>query len=104
MLVDCARNSDLAKELTLFLNEKGFHARLAKDQVISDKKISQNTLQLFLKETTRSKHKIIPFDSDSVVIAIPKSLEDIGLESCEFCGYTAHWELVEVHRRTHQGF
>ncbi len=35
-------------------------------------------------------------------IVIPLDLENIGLESCEFCGYTAYRELVEIHRRSHQ--
>ena len=104
MIVDCAQNLELAKELFEFLSDKGYSVKISGDIVIADKKISQNILGLFLKETTRSKHKVIPFDSDSFVLAIPKTLQDIGLESCEFCGYTAHNELVEVHRRSHQGF
>lgn len=103
MIIDCAQNNVLAKEVISFLQEKGISARLAEDLIVSEKKISKNILELFLKETDRSKHKIIPVDSDTFVIAIPKSLEDIGLESCEFCGYTSHRNLVEVHRRTHQG-
>jgi hypothetical protein len=104
LIVDCAQNLDLAKDLSKFLSDMGFSVKLSKDLVVSERKISQNILQLFLIETTRSKHKVIPFDSDSFVLAIPKTLEDIGLESCEFCGYTAHNELVAVHRRSHQGF
>ena len=103
MIVDCAKNNILAKELRSFLSEKGISVKLADDLVISEKKISHNILELFLKETDRSKHKAIPFDSDTFILAIPKDLEDIGLESCEFCGYTSHHDLVEVHRRTHQG-
>ena len=103
MIIDCAQNSALAKELLSFLLQKGISARLSDDLVVSDKKLSKNILELFLKETNRSKHKVTPFDSDTFVIAIQKDLEDIGLESCEFCGYTSHHDLVEVHRRTHQG-
>lgn len=103
MIIDCAQNTTIAKELCSFLLEKEIFAKLADDLVVSDKKISKNILELFLKETDRSKHKVIPFDSDTFVLAIPKDLEDIGLESCEFCGYTSHRDLVDVHRRTHQG-
>ena len=103
MIIDCAHNGFLSQELVSYLSEKEIPTRLTKDLVITDKKISTNILELFLKETGRSKHKIIPYDSDTMVIAIPKSLEDVGLESCEFCGYTGYAELVEVHRRTHQG-
>jgi len=103
MIVDCAQNNTLAKELISFFLQKGISAKLADDLVIFDQKISKNILELFLKETDRTKHKAIPFDSDTFVLAIPKDLEDIGLESCEFCGYTSHHDLVEIHRRTHQG-
>ena len=103
MIIDYAQNNILAKEVISFLQEKGISARLAEDLAVSEKKISKNILELFLKETDRSKHKITPVDSDTFVIAIPKSLEDIGLESCEFCGCTSHRDLVEVRRRTHQG-
>ena len=99
MIIDCAQNNNLAKELVSFLLQKGISAKLADDLVVSDKKVSKNILELFLRETDRSKHKVIPFDSDTFVLAIPKDLEDIGLESCEFCGYTSHHDLVEVHRR-----
>jgi len=103
MIIDCAQNSALAKELLFFLSQKEISARLSDDLVVSEKKISKNILELFLKETDRSKHKVTPFDSDTFVIVIQKDLEDIGLESCEFCGYTSHHDLVDVHRRTHQG-
>lgn len=103
MIVDCANNSNLAKELVVFLAEKGLTVTKSNDQVITEKKLSKTILEMFLKETGRSKHKVIPIDSDSFVIAIPKTLDDIGLDSCEFCGYIAHRELVYVHRRTHQG-
>lgn len=103
MIIDCVQNNNLAKELVSFLLQKGISAKLSDDLVVSDKKVSKNILELFLRETDRSKHKVTPFDSDTFVLAIPKDLEDIGLESCEFCGYTSHHELVEIHRRTHQG-
>jgi len=61
------------------------------------------SLKYSFKKTDRIKPKITPIDSDSYVIAIHVDLEDIGLVSCEFCGYTVHRELVEIHRQTHQG-
>ena len=30
------------------------------------------------------------------------ALEEIGLKTCEFCGYTAHSEMVGVCRKTYQ--
>jgi len=65
--------------------------------------LSKSVLESFLKKTDRDRHKITSIDSDSYLIAIPIGIEEIGLATCEFCGYTAYRELVEVHRRSHQG-
>ena len=100
--IDCAQNDKLAKELTTFLQSKEYSVTQEEDLVTVDDKLSKSVLQIFLKNTDRIKHKITPIDSDSYVIAIPVDLEDIGLESCEFCGYTGYRELVEIHRRSHQ--
>ena len=102
--IDCAQNNELAEELTIFFRNEGYSVTQENDLITVDKKLSKSLLESFLKKTDRVKHKITPIDSDSYVIAIPLDLEDIGLESCEFCGYTAYHELVEIHRRTHQGF
>ena len=101
--VDCAQNNELAEELTIFLRNEDYSVTQENDLVSVDKKLSKSILESFLKKTDRVKHKITPIDSDSYIIAIPLDLEDIGLESCEFCGYTAYRELVEIHRRSHQG-
>ena len=101
--IDCAQNNKLAEELTIFLRNESYSVTQENDLVTVDEKLSKSTLESFLKKTGRVGHKITPIDSDSYVIAIPLDLEDIGLESCEFCGYTAHRELVEIHRRSHQG-
>jgi len=102
--IDCAQNDKLAEELTTFLRNENYSVTQENDLVTVDKKLSKSILELFLKKTDRLRHKITPIDSDSYVIAIPLDLEDIGLESCEFCGYTGYRELVEIHRRSHQGF
>jgi len=103
MEIDCAQNSDLADDLVSFLQEKGYSTSQEEGLVTTNEKIPHNILELFLDKTDRSKHKITFIDSDTCLIAIPMDLEDIGLESCEFCGYTAYRELVEIHRRSHQG-
>jgi len=102
MKIDCAENNDLAKDLVGFLQEKGFSVIQEEDLVTIDKKIPLDILDLFLDRTNRSKHKITFVDSDTYLIAIPMDLEDLGLESCEFCGYLGHHEDIEVHRRSHQ--
>ena len=100
--IDCAQNNKLAEELTIFLRNESYSVNQENDLVTVDEKLSKSTLESFLKKTDRVKHKITFIDSDSYLIAIPLDLEDIGLESCEFCGYTAYRELVEIHRRSHQ--
>jgi len=100
--VDCAGNNTLAEELTIFFQNEDYSVIQEKDLVTVDQKLSKSILESFLKKTGRNRHKITPIDSDSYLIAIPLDLEDIGLESCEFCGYTGYRELVEIHRRSHQ--
>ncbi len=100
--IDCVRNNTLAEELTEFLQGKKYSVTQDNDLVSVDDKLSMSVLEMFLKNTDRIKHKITLIDSDSYVIAIPVDIEDIGLASCEFCGYTGHRELVEIHRRSHQ--
>ena len=102
MIVDCAKNSDLAEELVSFLQEKGNTASQEEGLVTINEKIPLDILELFLEKTDRNKHKISFVDSDIYLIAIPMDLEVIGLESCEFCGYLGHPEEVRVHRRSHQ--
>jgi len=102
MEVDCAQNNALAEDLNSFLQENGYSVSQEDCIVTINAKIPRNILELFLEKTGRSKHKITIVNSDTYLIAIPMDLEDIGLESCEFCGYTAHRELVEIHRRSHQ--
>ena len=101
--IDCAGNDKLAEELIIFLRNESYSVTPENDLVTVDGKLSKSILESFLKKTGRVKHKITPIDSDFYLIAVPLDLEDIGLESCEFCGYTAYRELVEIHRRSHQG-
>jgi len=102
MKVDCAQNNALAEDLNGFLQENGYSVSQEDSIVTINAKITRSILELFLEKTDRSKHKITLVDSDTYLIAIPMDLEDIGLESCEFCGYLGHPEEVEVHRRSHQ--
>ncbi len=102
MKIDCAQNNAPAEELVGFLQEKGHSVSQEEALVTTNEKIPLDILELFLEKTDRSKHKITFVDSDTYLIAIPMDLEDIGLESCEFCGYLGHSEDVRVHRRSHQ--
>ena len=100
--IDYAQNNELADELIKFLNENDYSTIKENDLLIVNKSLSKSLLESFLKKTGRSKHKITLLKPNSFLIAIPVSVTEIGLESCEFCGYTSHRELVNVHRRTHQ--
>ncbi len=102
MKIDCAQNNALAEELVSFLQEKEYSVSKEEDIVSTNEKITLDVLELFLEKIYRSKHKITFVDTDTYLIAIPMDLEDIGLESCEFCGYLGHHEDIEVHRRSHQ--
>ena len=100
--IDCVGNEKLQEELTAFLRNEGCSVTNENSLVVVDKKLSKSEIDSFLKKTDRPKHKITFVDADSYVIAIPVEIKDIGLDSCEFCGYTGYTELIEVHRRSHQ--
>lgn len=100
--IDCAQNNKLADELISFLQSNNYSITQENDLLIINEQIQKSTLESFLKQTDRTKHKITLLEPDSYLIAIPVSAEEIGLETCEFCGYTSHHELVKVHRRSHQ--
>ena len=85
MKIGCAENSDLAKELVSFLQEKGNSVSQKESLVTTKEKVPLDILELFINKTDRSKHKITFVDTDIYLIAIPMDLEDI-----------------EVHRRSHQ--
>jgi len=102
MKIDCAQNGDLAEELVSFLQVKGNSVSQEEGLITTREKIPLDILELFLHKSGRSKHKITFIDSDTFLLAIPMDLEDIGLETCEFCGYLGHHEDIEVHRRSHQ--
>ncbi len=100
--IDCAQNIELEKELTKFLHERNYSTKQENELLIVNEKLSKSVLELFLQETHRTKHKIMLVEPDCFLLAIPVKMEDIGLETCEFCGYTSHPDLVSVHRRSHQ--
>lgn len=100
--IDCAQNTELTQELIEFLKENNCSVTKENELLIVNENFSKSLLESFLEKTSRTRHKITLIEPDSYLIAIPVQMEDIGLESCEFCGYTSQSELVQVHRRTHQ--
>ena len=100
--IDYVQDNELADELIKFLQENNCSVTRDNDLLIVDESILKPILELFLKQTGRTKHKITFLEPDSYMVSIPVSAEEIGLETCEFCGYTSHTELVKIHRKTHQ--
>ncbi len=102
MIIDCANNPELAKELMAYLKEKNIQAYMQDGMVMTAQDLKLENLEMFLKHTDRHKHKAQLIDKMRFLISIPSNLEDLGLESCEFCGYIGHSVEIEVHRRSHQ--
>ena len=69
---------------------------------MTSQKIPKSVMERFLKGK-KPKYKISLIETNSVLIAITVDLQDIGLESCEFCRHVDHRESVNIHRRTHHG-
>jgi len=102
MIVDCANNTELAKELMAYLKEKNIQAYIQDGMVMTAQDLKLENLEMFLKHTDRHKHKAQLIDKMRFLISFPSNLEALGLESCEFCGYIGHSVEIEVHRRSHQ--
>lgn len=100
--IDCVGDEKLQKELIEFLSNEGYSVNSENSLVVTEEKISASVIDLFLENNNNSKHKAIFVDADLYVLAVPVEIKDIGLDSCEFCGYTGHTEMIEIHRRTHQ--
>ena len=100
--IDCVGDEKLQKELMEFLRKEGYSVNSENTLVIIEEKISESVIDLFLKNSNNPKHKTTFVDADSYVIAIPVEIKDLGLDSCEFCGYTGYTEMIEIHRRSHQ--
>lgn len=102
MIVDCANNEELRNELVAFLKEKKIETYLQGNEVWTTRDLKKSELDEFLKKTGRISHKAKLVDKMRFLLSIPSNLEDLGLVSCEFCGYIGHSEEIDVHRRSHQ--
>ncbi len=100
--VDCAGDNDVALELENYLKGLGINAQAEESFVNVDKEKISNTLDLFLKETGRTNYKIRKIDSANFLLSKEAQIEDLGLLSCEICGYVLsnEYELMN-HRRAH---
>lgn len=102
MIIDCANNPELANELLVYLKEKNIQAYIQNGTIMTAQELKLENLEIFLKHTGRHKHKAQLIDKMTFLLSIPSNLDDLGLVSCEFCGYLGHSEDVDVHRRSHQ--
>ena len=101
MIVDCANDSKLAEELIAYLKENNIQAYIQDGLIMTAQDLKLENLEIFLKHTGRHKHKAQLLDKMKFLLSIPSNVEEFGLESCEFCGYTGYPEIVEIHRKTH---
>lgn len=100
-MIDCAFDEKFSKELTNYLNKKGYKTNQTGSQIILDVKIGKEVLFDFLKHTKKINYDILEMDSNTFVIAKKVDVEDFGLGRCEMCGFVAFEEELFAHRRTH---
>jgi len=100
-VIDCAFDEKFSKELSNYLNKKGYKTNLASSQVILDVKIGKEVLFDFLKHAKKTNYDILEMDSNIFVIAKKVDVEDFGLGRCDICGYIAFEEELFAHRRAH---
>jgi hypothetical protein len=99
--IDCAGDNEIALELENYLKNRGFQAKAEESLVYADKNVDK-ILTLFLKETNRKEYKITKIDSANLLLAREIPLEDLGLLSCEICGYVlSNEDELMNHRRAH---
>ena len=100
-MIDCAFDEKFSKELTNYLNKKGYKTNQTGSQAILDVKIGKEVLFDFLKHAKKINYDILEMDSNTFVIAKKVDVEDFGLGRCEMCGFVAFEEELFAHRRTH---
>ena len=100
-MIDCAFDEKFSKELTNYLNKKGYKTNQTGSQVILDVKIGKEVLFDFLKHTKKINYDILETDSNTFVIAKKVDVKDFGLGTCEICGLVDFEEKLFSHRWTH---
>ena len=102
IVIDCAGDDEIALELENYLKNLGFGATSKEFIVHVDETNMENTLRLFLKETSRSDYNIRKIDSTNFLLSKEVQIEDLGFFRCEMCEHIVSTkEELLVHRRTH---
>ena|SRR5437899_442118 len=100
--IDCAYDDKIAQELENYLKELGLSAKTEESTVIVNDIDIERILGYFLKETNRTEYSARKIDSSNFILAKEVTVEDLGLQRCEMCGYVvSSEEELLVHRRTH---
>lgn len=101
-VIDCAGDNEIALELENYLKNLGLDAKAEESLVTVDKINVEDILNIFLKETGKSKYKTRKLDSANFLLSKEVSIEDLDLLSCEMCGYVLSNETELMnHRRAH---
>ncbi|MGI0102273.1 MAG: hypothetical protein ACREA7_06725, partial [Nitrosotalea sp.] len=102
IIIDCANDSEIARELGNYLNSHGFGAKIEESSVIVNEANLEKILGSFLAETKRSEYSIRKIDSTNLLLAKEVQIEDLGFLRCEMCGYVvSSEEELLTHRRAH---
>lgn len=102
VVIDCAGDSEIALELENYLKNLGLYAKAENSLVNVDNKNVENTLRLFIKETSRSEYRIRKLDSKDFLLSKEVQIEDFDMVSCEMCGLVLSNEIdLMNHRRLH---
>jgi len=107
IIVSCAGDSDLAKDLYDYLYSKIKGIELVEDEIEinkADKKAVASLLDSFVKSSDGLKdYRVIEF-GNTFTVGIAIRPEKVGMHTCELCGYfTPYQEELYTHRMTHLG-
>ena len=107
IVVSCAGDSDLAKDLYDYLYSKTKDVELVEDEIEIDKvdkKLIAVLLNSFVKSNDGPKdYSVIEF-GNTFTVGIAIRPEKVGMHTCELCGYfTPYQEELYTHRMTHIG-
>lgn len=107
IIVSCAGDSDLARNVYDYLYSKIKDVALAEDEIEihgAPKKTVASLLDSFVKSDDSLKNYSVIEFGDTFTIGIELSPEKVGMYSCEMCGYfTPYQEELYTHRMTHLG-
>jgi hypothetical protein len=108
IIVSCAGDSDLAKDVYDYLYSKMKGVELVEDEIEIDGKIAKKAVADLLNSFVKSNdglknYSVIEF-GNTFTVGIAIRPEKVGMHTCELCGYfTPYQEELYTHRMTHLG-